>query len=63
MNIHPPINVLVTALRTSFIELAVHNYKYGGVYVMHVVQIRVVGLPTISKHREKLKLQGEAEHF
>ena len=27
-----------------------------------IVKIRV-GLPTISKHREELKLRGEAEHF
>ena len=28
-----------------------------------IVQIRVGGLPPISKHREELKLRGEAEHF
>ena len=28
-----------------------------------IVQIRVGGLPPISKHQEELKLRGEAEHF
>ena len=28
-----------------------------------IVQIRVGGLPPISKHREELKLQSESEHF
>ena len=32
-----------------------------GFYV--IVQIRIGGLPPISKHREELKSQGEAEHF
>ena len=28
-----------------------------------IVQTRVGGLPRISKHREELKIQGEAEYF
>ena len=28
-----------------------------------IVPTRVGGLPPISKHREELKLKGEAEHF
>ena len=28
-----------------------------------IVQTRVGGLPPISKHREELKIQGEAEYF
>ena len=33
-------------------------------HVVHViVQTRVGGLPPISKHREELKIQGEAEYF
>ena len=28
-----------------------------------IVQTRVEGLPPISKHREELKIQGEAEYF
>ena len=36
------------------------SYKVS-LYV--IVQLRVGGLPPISKHREELKLRGEAKRF
>ena len=37
------------------------EWQKSGLHV--IVQTRVGGLPPISKHREELKIQGEAEYF
>ena len=48
----------------QILPMECHVIRFMFNSVLYVtVQIRVGGLPPISKHREELKLQGKAEHF